>query len=415
MRKIEIEKRREKVKKLYDKMTQSEIARKLGVNLSTITRDIKYLKAQEGIKKGKRKRKKKIEKQRTEKVKKLYEKGEMTQSEIAAELQISEGTISKDIKYLKEQGEIEKGRIEQRREEVKELYKTGEMTQSEIARKLGISLSTIRRDIEYLKEQEEIENERIEQRREEVKKLYNEHKMTQSEIARKLHVSEGTISKDIKYLKEQGEIKNDRIEQRREEVKELYKTGEMTQSEIAIKLDVSLSTIAKDIEYLKEQEKIEIGKRKRGKHKTRKLNPIQIRKLCDDFCGEPKKKETLEKYILDCKDEFKEGTLKVENLPIIEEVATLIDNYKSCAFYLNVCIKFKKFQEAIKFINSQISNETFTDEQRNKIKELRKKMEEISKKNIAIGMLEKGEGVAKTVELLGLPEVDVIRLNNKLL
>lgn len=68
-------------------------------------------------------------------------------------------------------------------------------------------------------------------------------------------------------------------------------------------------------------------------------------------------------------------------------------------------------------MKNEENNETFTKEEQNKIKELKGEVQEIKKKYIAIRILEKEkeEGVEKAVKYSGLPEVEVLRLNHKLL
>ena len=96
--------------------------------------------------------------ERRKRVKELYEEGKI-QSEIVEELQVADSTISRDIKYLKEKGEITTVKREaktiERRKRVKELYEEGK-TQSEIAKELHISNTTISRDIQFLEGKDKI-------------------------------------------------------------------------------------------------------------------------------------------------------------------------------------------------------------------------------------------------------------------
>ena len=99
----------------------------------------------------------------------------------------------------------------------------------------------------------------------------------------------------------------------------------------------------------------------------------------------------------------------------IQDVVILTDEYKDIVFYLKVLVRCRQFEEAIRLVNSQINKEYRDKEQKAKMIELKEQIQLIEKKHIAMGVLNRGEGIKKAVEYSGLLEVDVLRLKRKLL
>lgn len=261
----------------------------------------------------------------------------------------------------------------------------------------------------------------MEERREKVIKLYNKGK-SQREIAEELQVSQMTVYRHIKYLKERGKIAErkgtrkqketeKRIKERREKVKELYNKGK-TAEEIQEELQASRRTIYRDKKYLKEQEE----NSKRNK-RTKRIEDRRekVKELCDEFYGQVKIQKIFDKYILDCKNKFKKGTLTKDEVSSIGKIASVTEKYEDIVFYLKICTEFKNYKEALKFANSQIYNETLTKEEKDRIKQMKEKIQEIMKKQIAITALENGQGVKLAMSQSGLPETMVLELNHQLL
>ena len=200
-------------------------------------------------------------------VKKAYCEEGKTQKQIAEELMVVEATISKDLSYLREIGEIDQGLIEKRRNKVKELYNLEKSTE-EIANIIGVSTMTILRDLKELRENGEISEIPISilRRWEKERTLYYEQGNSLAEIAKELQIEVSTVSADLRKMKEHGliteemkgrrtdfEIKKQGIEERRIQVNELYFNQGKSRKEIAEKFGVSEGTIRNDIQYLKEQ------------------------------------------------------------------------------------------------------------------------------------------------------------------
>lgn len=239
------------------------------------------------------------------------------------------------------------------------------------------------------------------------------------------------------------------IEERRERIRKLYLTTEKSTQEMAEEVNATAQVVANDIRVLKQQGKLDRGRRvklsqlKKAQEKMAKkpgnitkvvgdqntkspetqkeIQKIEtksalIRKLCDDFYGQEGTKKIFSQYISDCKSRCKRGILQEDEVKLVENIAMLTQEYKNIICYLEICLRLKKYNEAIKFANDQMmNNETLTTEERNKIREMRKKIKEIMEKQIAITALENGLGVESARKQSGLPETVVIQLNHQLL
>ena len=265
--------------------SNQEIAEQLEEKKAIVAKDVSYLRKKGEISLRRKKNKIKKSRnnvalkiaERRKKVKSLAEIKKKNR-EIAVELGISISTVTRDISYLRKKGELviqtqEKNerkksqsnvglRIAKRREKVKKLVKE-EKKNAEIANELGVSKGTIANDIAYLKRKGELPEKRknkrkitkknvslkVKERREKVKRLVEEGKGNQ-EIADDLEVSIGTIANDIVYLKRKGNLPTKRRKSKRGKRKELVK-DEKKKEKIGNKLEVPINMLANDMENIK--------------------------------------------------------------------------------------------------------------------------------------------------------------------
>ena len=258
------EERKEKTLELYNQGIEvKEIAKRLNVTVETINTYIKELEEEGRVEKRKTLRKTSKKEENKEKILELYNQG-LEIKEIAKRLNISDTTIYKYIKELKEEGRIQKRKTlakkDINKEETLELYNS-KMKVKEIAKKLNVSVVTIRTYIKELKEEGKVQNNGKEERKEEALELYNQG-LEIKEIAKRLNVTAVTINTYIKELIEEGRIqerkdlKQRKKEEKKEEVLRLYKQGIETK-EIAKKLNLADSTIHRYIRELEEEGRVE--------------------------------------------------------------------------------------------------------------------------------------------------------------
>lgn len=167
----------------------------------------------------------------------MYDEGKDTKyiiGELSAKFRVSPSTIKRYISDLVANGIIQREqdvRIANRRADVLNLYET--MNQGDIARKLGVSEATIDTDIRALKQQGLIKKgrsriilplelqERIRERRERFESIYNGSKVkpTVVQMAYSLGVSYAIAYRDFKILKKLGRLKDFDKENVKEESK----------------------------------------------------------------------------------------------------------------------------------------------------------------------------------------------------
>ncbi len=317
------QKRKEIIKEKYlEGELVTKIAKELNMNQPTVSRYIKKLKEEGEIPKdfNNRQRSSKIQK-RKEIIKEKYLEGKAI-TEIAEELNISQATVSKDIKKLKEEGEIPKNlnnkpkssKIQKRKEIIKEKYLEGKSV-TEIVKELNISKATVSKDIKKLKEEGEIPKDlnnrqrssKTQKRKEIIKEKYLEGKSV-TEIVKELNISKVTVSKYIKKLKEEGEIPEDlnnkpkssktqkRKKIRKEIIKEKYLEGKSV-TEIVEELNISKATVYRHINQLKESGKIQ---ERKERIKEKYLEGKTITKIAEELNIS---QSTVSKYIKKLKEE----------------------------------------------------------------------------------------------------------------
>ena len=418
---------KEETLELYNsKMKVKEIAKKLNVSVVTIRTYIKELKEEGKVQNnGKEERK--------EEALELYNQG-LEIKEISKRLNVTAVTINTYIKELIEEGRIEerKNLKQRKKEEVLRLYNQGIETK-EIAKKLNLAYSTIHRYIRELEEEGSIQrrkNLKQRKREERILELYNQG-IEIVEIAKELDVSGATVYRYIKELKEEGRIQKSETvrkrsakkEENKERTLELYNQG-IEIEEIAKRLDMAVVTIYRYIKELKEEGKIQTNA-----NYSEKLNEKEIleeekkikkesmaiqRKVNKDNFTE-KDYQSFVEYISHCKERLNKKQLKREDLAIIKKVVNITYKYNDIIFYAKACIHLGQIAEAKKAVNSARFSEDFSSEQKEKLNELSRKIIEAEKKKTAIIMLKNGRGVLEAAKSSGLSEIEVVRLNKKLL
>ena len=229
-------------------------------------------------------------------IKKMFLEDEMSVSEIADNLGISEKQVNEDLtmmgidpklplvlrKQLLENAKKRKNHSSENKNTSKTEVGGIISTRLKIASELGISRATVENDIVFLRKQGLIEDkgtkqEQKEKRQQELKGLCG--KLSIKELAIRYEVAESTIRDDIKYLIETGQIEDEtseEVKRRRLAIPELRKKFYV--SEIAEMFGVSTWTTNNDIRWLKKEGLIDATEEIRGRRTRRKVEEIEIRR-----------------------------------------------------------------------------------------------------------------------------------------
>ena len=177
----------------------------------------------------------------------LYVEG-LSYKDISKELEISIATVGKYVRKAIESGEIDKRsnitykiKKDKIRNNVKymqtiELYKQGDLTQTQIAAQIGVTQSRVSYYIKKAVERGEIKKRGKCKRKSGLQEnpkykraieLYKQGNLQQTEIAKQLNVTPAAISYYINYASKLGEITKKSISQRRKEIEENKKADEL--------------------------------------------------------------------------------------------------------------------------------------------------------------------------------------------
>ena len=392
--------------------TSLEIVRIKGIRYETLirrTHKIDKTLLDEAMQKGQTKREETIQKEQ-EAILELIRQGKnqfiiaeamnVQQIDISMRIrEIDKGLVDEAIKEGIRQGfvRVSRGRIEIKQEDILEPIRQGKK-QSEIATILGVSVSTISKRIMKIDKalEDEAINEAVqhglrrareEVKQEEILELMKEGKM-QHEIAEKLEVSVNTINKKTKEIgktlvdaarqeavqhglrKRKG---REKIQIKKEDILELMKEGK-TQQEMAEELEVSVSTINKRIKEINVD--FEIFRIKMNEGQLTRSDVQEYRSIID------------EKY----------------NRVTREEIILLVNAY----------IKTKQTTEAIRFLNTIISDEGLKGFDKEKIKNLKIQVEQIQKRQMVRRMLRDGKKINYIMTQTGLKETEIVAIKEEM-
>ena len=299
---MNVKERREEVRKLYNRgVKPNKIANRFGIPVSTVERDIQFIKAHN--KARERALSAEIEREirsgtisdkvarRRMEVTRLYEEGKRSK-EIAEKLKEPKDVVKKDIRRLIEEGILQKRRkaskrrkekIDRRREQVARLYQEGKSTK-EISEELGISYCTINNDIKQLVQDGILEKREKTERISKKRKEKIARRIEESEKKSKANKNNSSIYTQIRTLEEEGsgylnseEIVPEKVSQleqasdtikvetrdlersenghynlieMRKQVTSLYEEEGLTEQEISEKLGIPIRMVKRYIESL---------------------------------------------------------------------------------------------------------------------------------------------------------------------
>lgn len=312
----------------------------------------------------------------------------------------------------------QKRKTEKRIKEVKRMTDAGE-TIDTIAKAVGASRRTVIRDREYLREINMLSDK--EDMLEKVKRATEKGK-SKAIISKELGISTATVTRYRKELREQNRLtgnekpntelmidmnKKKNMEKNMKKVKKIMSDGKKTIAQIAEEVGLSKTTIVAYKKIFKEQELEQLNEK--------------VQKLYENFYGQTDTIEKFEEYLTLCKERYEQKMIDEKDLIAIKCAAISTQRYENIAFYLKLCIRFNQFEEAIKFAHDYVNCETFTQEEKEKIK---KSKEECQRYFKAINMIkqknkeEQTKGVSRVsdeqiMEISGVSKVELAILKKK--
>lgn len=329
-------------------------------------------------------------------------------------------------------------RINERRKIVKELYTKKELTEEELCQEtkkrleelFGIPFSfgvgTIEQDIKFLKNNNEIEKVKkrrqkkseLEKKEEDLEKVEELVKMkkTITQIAKIMNTSESTINRYKKILRERGRLtgkergvskstikKQKRMKKVERIITQQEKNDEIKSiRQIAQEVKASKSSIERDKEELKKQ-------KKEGLFDWNET----ILRLYDDFYGQVTSIKKFEEYLKICKEKYKEGNINQKDLESIKYATIATERYENIVFYIKLCMRFNKFEEALKFANSYANHENLSQQEKEKMKEAKLECQRLYQ---GMNIIKKDRNIkeATVMKMTGLSKIEVAILRKKI-
>lgn len=233
---------------------------------------------------------------------------------------------------------------------------------------------------------------------------------TRKEIGKKIGRHESRVAEYKRILREQGKLTGKekskgqatyKKEKRMKKVDKLLANDEeLTGMQIAEMEGVSSRTISNDKARLKEQKEQEFAEWNE-----------KVIKLYDNFYGQPESIKKFEEYLTLCKERCEQRKIEEEHLLPIKYAAMATETYSNVAFYIKLCIRFNQFEEAMKFAKSYISCDSFSQEEKGKI---RKSITECERFCQGINMINNGTISDEVIrKVTGLSQVEIALLRKK--
>ncbi len=309
--------------------------------------------------------------------------------------------------------EQKRKREERRNEVLRRLLKNE--TDTKIAKEMGISRVTVSADRRYLEE-----NNRIKKKLSKEEKLDITEEMTRagkslSQIAKRLGTTRQVVFELYrKPLVEQGKLTGEEKSIQPQTIKmgkRLKKLEKILEKETEEQIEIDEEDIAKQMGVSKktvERDKVRLRERKEQEFAEWSEKVI---KLYDNFYGQPDSVKKFEKYLIACKKGYEQRLIEEEHLLPIKCAAIATENYSNVAFYIKLCIRFSQFEEAIQFAKGYVSCETFSQEEKGRIKQ---SIAECEKFCQAIRMMDKvGISDEEIIKVTGLTKVEIALLRKK--
>lgn len=329
-----------------------------------------------------------------------------TIEQIATALNITEGLVSKDRTFLRKNGILEIENIEEKVQEqmqqIKRLAEAGK-TEQEIAKEVGLSKARVSQYKRRLRDEGNLNILSSEQRQQIVEEEIKARK-TAKQIKKETGISKTAIVRYKKKLREQGKLtgkekpetqSEKQIKRRTKKIKKMIE-DEKTNKEMEEELGVSRSTIYRGKRILREQEIAQLSER--------------VKKLYENFYGQDDTIEKFEEYLTLCKERYEQKMIDEKDLIAIKCAAISTQRYENIAFYLKLCIRFNQFEEAIRLAHDYINYETFSQEEKEKIK---KSKEECQKYLKAINMIKQKINDEQIMKISGVSKVELAILKKK--
>lgn len=221
--------------------------------------------------------------------------------------------------------------------------------------------------------------EETNKRREIVQNLYV-NGVSYQKMVDMLNCSMFTIGGDVRWLKQNKKITKE-MEEMRSKRTDLYKRREERKQEA-----LNLMEQGKGNYYIKRTLKMDLRMIRSYRREFKEQNGEIIQSPKKNILPETNTEKkgdprVFTDYMLEFNNQLMNGTLKKEKLLTIKTIANFTGKYEYVVFALKVHIKFGELKTALEILKRNLNNKDYTKTQRDKLKEMECKIENIERKN----------------------------------
>lgn len=167
---------------------------------------------------------------------------------------------------------------------------------------------------------------------------------------------------------------------------------------------------------IEEEEGTEEKQEEKGKRRPR-IKKEALKKKCkkilEDFTYTRKNISVIEEY-LDRENAFKLEEFDEGELVFLEECIEFIQGgTKYIEHFSKLCITYKEYKRAYRFIANNIENESITGEERIQLRKLQSDITYAMKKEMAVELIYDGVDVDEVMRQTGITTVDALKIRNR--
>ena len=112
------------------------------------------------------------------------------------------------------------------------------------------------------------------------------------------------------------------------------------------------------------------------------IKNLKGKKKMSESQGNRTEKMNNTEYMKECKAKLENGTLTEEYMSRMQRVVGITKSYEDIITYIRACVHFNEMKRAKKWMKTGMTNEKFTAQQREKIEEILKQIEELEREQI---------------------------------
>ncbi len=186
--------------------------------------------------------------------------------------------------------------------------------------------------------------------------------------------------------------------------------------EVATELGVQLKDVSELLRTYKEEKEKEKIRKKKIERNSKKRTEMKEKAMRAILEITPRSQKTIRTYVNECRIMIEAGEFEEEDLEFLGECMTNIQcNYEDIEVFSRMCVSFRKYSLASKFIGENINNSSISKEERERLQMLNDNIRYAVKREMALSMICNGEtDISRIMEKTGALEVDIVKMQKRI-